>query len=84
MIEKAIFRYVAKQLSSFSEEKAYIKFFKSLDTDNDGSLSKEELINACKTLSIEDVSEIEKIISACDVDGDGKIEFSEFIVSTTN
>ncbi|CAG9329287.1 unnamed protein product [Blepharisma stoltei] len=84
MIEKAIFSYVVKQFSNFSEEKEYIKIFKSLDTNNDGSIGKEELIEGCKILSIENSSEIEKIISACDIDGDGKIEFTEFIVAATN
>ena len=53
--------------------------FDSMDFDKNGVITKEDLIEICKSLSLEpSLPEIDKIIKKSDEDGDGKISFQEF------
>ena len=54
-------------------------FFRSFDTDGDGYITLEELIDVLKALG-QDFSreEAEAMIRDADTDGDGKINFIEF------
>ncbi|CAG9329286.1 unnamed protein product [Blepharisma stoltei] len=84
VIEKSIFTFIVSQFSDIAEEKEYIEIFKSLDSNNDGIISKAELIDKCKVLALEDIGEVEEILESCDIDGSGDIEYSEFILAATN
>mmetsp|Transcript_10278 Transcript_10278/g.10211 ORF Transcript_10278/g.10211 Transcript_10278/m.10211 type:complete len:286 (-) Transcript_10278:258-1115(-) len=84
VIEKSIFTFIVSQFSDIAEEKEYIAIFKSLDSNNDGIISKAELVEQCKTLALEDIGEVEEILESCDIDGNGDIEYSEFILAATN
>jgi calcium-dependent protein kinase len=58
--------------------------FVKIDTDRTGLISAEELkiaIKACPEISIPD-SEVDKIISEVDYFGNGKINYTEFLVAT--
>lgn len=58
--------------------------FKSLDTNNDGKLSKDELITGYKKhlSQIDAEIEVQKIMTVADSDGSGYIDFTEFVTAT--
>jgi len=62
--------------------------FKAIDTDNNGALSREELINGFSQIfgegqeNIEE--EVDKIMSNVDTDHSGEIDYTEFIIATMN
>lgn len=63
--------------------------FKVLDTNNDGMLSKEELLVGFekifdKTDLETAVQEVDKIFRKVDIDGSGYIDYSEWVVATIN
>ena len=59
------------------------KIFYKIDTNLDGKLSKEELMNAYKLSGIKiKKSQLDKIINSMDFDNNGYIEYEEFIRAT--
>ena len=71
-------------LASTLEKKSYLKnerlfeTFSMFDKDNSGTITKEEIINALKAEKSQE-KEIEKYINAVDKNGDGKIDYKEFL-----
>ena len=71
-------------LAATISEKTYLRkerlfeAFCMLDKDNNGKISKEELMEVLK-LKKEYVKEIEKYIKAADKNGDGNIDYTEFL-----
>ena len=83
-LKQAAFSYIASQLISKSEKERLAKIFKAIDSNNDGKLSKEEILNGYeehfgKNL---DEDELDKLFKAVDIDGSGFIDYSEFIMAT--
>ena len=60
------------------DKKKIKKLFKELDTDDNDTVSTEELGTAMKKYGLRD-SEIDLIIKTFDTDGDGTINCEEFI-----
>ena len=59
------------------------KIFYKIDTNLDGKLSKEELMNAYKIAGIKiNKNQLDKIIKSMDFDNNGYIEYEEFIRAT--
>lgn len=60
--------------------------FNQLDTDNSGSLSKDELIAGYRKFygSDFDQEEVEKLIDMMDSDGNGLISLNEFMLTAVN
>lgn len=56
--------------------------FKALDTDGNGKLSKEELIQASENFKLFTTKEVDDIFENCDIDRSGFIDYSEFLVAT--
>ena len=71
-------------LASTIQKKNYLKnerlfeTFCMFDKDNSGTITKEEIINALKAEKSQE-KEIEKYINAVDKNGDGKIDYKEFL-----
>ena len=71
-------------LASTLQKKNYLKnerlfeAFCMFDKDNSGTITKDEIINALKAEKSQE-KEIEKYINAVDKNGDGKIDYKEFL-----
>ncbi|CAG9334218.1 unnamed protein product [Blepharisma stoltei] len=87
-LQKATFSFIASQLSTKEEKEEMLSLFKSLDTDNSGTLSRAELIEGYTMLygnQIDDIQgEVERIMSQVDTDKSGEIDYTEFIAATLN
>lgn len=83
ILEKSILYFISSQLSENNEEQQIAELFNALDLNHDGRLSKEELLQGSDLLNLKDPSEVDKIMKNCDTDGNGYLEFSEFVTATT-
>ncbi|KAL6620779.1 hypothetical protein ACP70R_035918 [Stipagrostis hirtigluma subsp. patula] len=81
-LKKVALKVVAENLSE--EEIVGLKeMFKSLDTDNSGTITLEELRTGLPKLGTKiSESEIRQLMEAADVDGSGNIDYIEFISAT--
>ncbi|KAK3137878.1 hypothetical protein QOZ80_5AG0361610 [Eleusine coracana subsp. coracana] len=81
-LKKVALKVVAENLSE--EEIVRLKeMFKSLDTDNSGTITLEELRTGLPKLGTKVTeSEIRQLMEAADVDGNGIIDYAEFISAT--
>jgi calcium-dependent protein kinase len=65
-----------------------LDLFKSLDTDNSGTLSRDELTRGFHNLysnEIEDIdAEVDRIMRQVDTDKSGEIDYSEFVAASMN
>ena len=87
-LQKATLTFIASQLSTKGEREEMMDVFKAIDTDNNGALSRDELVNGFTQIfgegqeNIEE--EVDKIMAQVDTDGSGEIDYTEFIVATMN
>jgi len=63
---------------NYSRRERLFEAFCILDKDNDGKISKEELMEVLKTEKNQE-KEIEKYIKMVDINGDGTIDYTEFL-----
>lgn len=85
----AIMTFIACQVSSKEELDELKKTFAALDKDGNGALSKDELIKGYRdTMPTMDEEQIRKIVEdimdQADVNNQGEINFTDFIVAATN
>ena len=85
-LQKATYSFIASQLATKNEKENIYKIFKNIDTDGDGTLSKEELIAGFSMIygsEVENVeAEVDKIMKQVDIDNSGHIDYSEFVAAT--
>lgn len=66
--------------SSFRQEA--LKTFASIDTDGDGNISQHELSDLLERVGCRDaIATMEQLFRQADVDGDGMIDFDEFLTA---
>ena len=75
--------YIASQLISANDTTQLREAFVALDKDGDGKLSIEELKDGLKHANLSRI-DISSIIEHCDYDGNGFIEYTEFLTATLN
>ena len=85
-MQKATYAFIASQLVTKKEIEDVSKLFRGIDDDNDGKLDKEELKKIYfnhygKHLTD---TELNQIYDKIDIDGSGKIDYSEFVVASMN
>jgi calcium-dependent protein kinase len=84
-LQKVILSFISHQYISKEEMDKLTKTFKELDKNEDGKLSKEEIIEGM-SLNIENknsVLEIDRIMSHADIDNSGYIDYSEFLMASS-
>jgi len=79
----AVLRFLCTRVLSPSELSQIKSTFQGLDTNGDGRLSKSELRKASAQSSIP-LPEAEILLSLFDLDGNGTIEFTEFLLMASN
>ncbi|XP_054809083.1 calcium-dependent protein kinase 26-like [Prosopis cineraria] len=81
-LKKMAIRVIAEKLSE--EEIAGLKeIFKTIDTDNSGQITLEELKNGLKKFGADlNESELQNVMQAADVNNSGAIDYKEFIAAT--
>lgn len=81
-LKKLALKVIAESLSE--DEIAGLKdLFKSMDTDNSGTLTLEELKQGlARQGSLVAESEAHQLLNAADIDGNGSIDYMEFIAAT--
>mmetsp|Transcript_17473 Transcript_17473/g.17399 ORF Transcript_17473/g.17399 Transcript_17473/m.17399 type:complete len:193 (+) Transcript_17473:947-1525(+) len=83
-LQRAVLTYIASQISNKEEIKKLGEAFRDMDTNGDGKLSKEEVLEAFYSLGGNGFSQkdIEDIIKQVDVNNSGYIDYTEFIMAT--
>ena len=85
-LQQAALTYIVNNLVSKKEKNKLLEVFQSFDTNKDGVLSKKEILNGYKKIMpFEDATkEVEKIMNTVDIDGNGTIDYNEFVLATIN
>lgn len=86
-LQQAALTYIVSQLITGKEKEILQATFVSLDKDKDGKLGKEELIVGFKETFGEGYpaeEEVEKLMEKVDIDGNGYIDLTEFVMATIN
>jgi calcium-dependent protein kinase len=83
--EKTITSFIINQLVKKDERLELEKQFKDWDSNGDGVLSREEIVNGYrKTYGKVDENEIDNMIKSIDLDGNGVIDYNEFLTCSMN
>lgn len=81
-LKKVALKVIAENLSE-EEIEGLKEMFKSMDTDNSGTITYEELKAGLPKLGTKlSESEVKQLMEAADVDGNGTIDYLEFITAT--
>ncbi|KAL4466496.1 hypothetical protein ABPG72_016637 [Tetrahymena utriculariae] len=80
---QAILTYISSQLTSKEDLLQFKSIFEKIDTNNDGQLTKDEIENGFKQFQefFHGDYDIDKIFANVDLDGNGKINYTEFITA---
>jgi len=83
-LQQATYAFIASHLASKEEKQHLLETFKALDTNGDGTLSREEILEGYrKTMGEEEAeAEVNRIMAMVDLDKSGEIDYSEFIAAT--
>lgn len=84
-LQFAVLSFISSQLISKEESKKLAENFKALDINGDGILSKEELLEAYKSCMDVNLAttEVENIMKKVDINNSGYIDYSEFLIASS-
>ena len=84
-LEQATIGVIVNQIVSKEERKELLKQFQDWDKNGDGVLSRDEIIDGYrKTYGSVDENEIDNMIHIIDLDGNGVIDYNEFLNCAIN
>ncbi len=85
-LQQATLAYIVHNMLKKEETEEFRKIFIQFDLNGDGRLTKEELIQGLNKVMTPNEAqfEVEKIIGLIDVDGNGFIEYEEFLRAAIN
>ena len=86
-LQQAAMMFIASQLMTRKEKENLTAIFMALDKNGDGSLTKEELMEGYTKLygnRERARTEVEYLMAIADVDNNGLIDYSEFLLATGN
>lgn len=86
-LQQASLTYIVSQLVTSKEKDQLQKVFISLDKDRDGKVSREELMQGFKDYFGDDYPaeyNANAIMEQIDIDGNGYIDLTEFVIATIN
>ena len=82
-MQQAAMTFIVSQLSNKQELLEIQRAFQAIDKNSDGKLTREELIEGYTKMYGEMAEEeVDKIMKLADFDGNGEIEYSEWVVAT--
>jgi calcium-dependent protein kinase len=81
---RAMLTLITETLSNSKKDYKMINYFKSLDLNNDGKVSREEIINVFTQVGLNVLSEIDFIMENLDNDKSGFIDYTELMLALTN
>ena len=83
VIKEAIMTFVVNRIYSQGQLAYMAEIFRATDTDEDGRLTREDLADVLKKVmpSTQAVQSVDDIMSKTDLDGNGYITYSEFLLS---
>ncbi|CAK58777.1 unnamed protein product (macronuclear) [Paramecium tetraurelia] len=87
IFSQAVLSYIAFQMTNQLEQDELLKTFQSLDKNNDGILSREELIEGYNKIYQDKEKaeqEVIKILQLIDLNQSGQVDFSEFLMAAMN
>ncbi len=84
-MQEAVYYFIINNLASTEEKAELIKVFKALDVNNDGMISKEELLEGLKKINqFMSEQEVEELINKIDSNKNKGIDYSEFLAAAIN
>lgn len=84
-MQEAVYYFIINNLASTEEKAELIKVFKSLDLNNDGVISKEELLAGLKKTShYMGEQEVEELMKKIDANKNEGIDYTEFVAAAIN
>ncbi|CAD8143599.1 unnamed protein product [Paramecium octaurelia] len=87
ILKQALMSYMITQMSTQKEIQDLQKEFQRLDENNDGFLSKDELLKGYLQIQTDNKlveDEVERILEIIDINRSGQIDFSEFCMAAMN
>lgn len=85
-LEQATTAFIVNQIMAKEDRNEMISMFQKWDKDNDGVLSRDEIFEGYKEIygEVKALEEVDAIMEKIDLDGDGTIDYNEFLVATIN
>lgn len=83
-LDKTILLYISSKVLPTEGESGMSELFILLDKNNDGQLSKAELLAGFHSFGLPQSLDINRVMEQCDLDNSGHIGYSEFMTATKN
>jgi calcium-dependent protein kinase len=81
-MRQAALHLITSQFTETCKYEELRNVFLSLDVNNDGKLSREELMAGYRLLKLGSVEEVDRIMEICDTDRNGYLDYTEFLTAT--
>lgn len=83
-LQHAIWVFIVQNVANNEEKNKLLEIFKALDKDNDGLLTKDDIVKGFEQIfKVENTVEmVEKIMDRVDCNNNGSIDYNEFMLAT--